>query len=136
MTERLSPQGGDTRRFLPLGSVVILRGSVKKLVIVSRGSIVEGAYFDYGAFLYPEGMIDTNVAYFNHGDILKVVHQGYADDDDELVVEILNDAYARFQQGKGSGDRAAGSAAAVAASPAVTSDDPFASVRDLVADDE
>lgn len=121
---------GEQRRFLPLGSVVILRGSVKKLVIVSRGSIVEDAFFDYGAFMYPEGMIDSNIAYFNHDDILKIVHEGYADDDNDLVVEILNDAYARFQQQQQSAP-----ALTTPAETSVEDADPFARVRDLVDDD-
>lgn len=119
----------DHRTFLPLGSVVILRGSVKKLLIVSRGSIVEDAFFDYGAFMYPEGMIDANIAYFNHDDILKIVHEGYADEDNDLVLEILDDAYARFQQ------QASAAATATPAQPSVEDADPFASVRDLVGDD-
>lgn len=119
----------DHRTFLPLGSVVILRGSVKKLLIVSRGSIVEDAFFDYGAFMYPEGMIDANIAYFNHDDILKIVHEGYADEDNDLVLEILDDAYARFQQ------QASAAATATSALPSVEDADPFASVRDLVGDD-
>src|SRR4051812_30413407 len=123
---------GAKRDLLPLGSVVILKGSVKKLVIVSRGSIVESAFFEYGAFLYPEGMIDTNIAYFNHDDVLKVVHEGYSDQDNELVLEILNDAYVEFQQ------RDRGIAAPVAAggspapAPVVSGDeDLFASFRDV-----
>lgn len=127
----------ESREFLPLGSIVILKGSVKKLLIVSRGSIVEGAFFDYGAFLYPEGMIDTNIAYFNHEDILKVVHEGYSDDDNDLVLEILNDAYARFQL---QGHRVAtATAPGVAAEPPLTTTasntDLFASVRDGMDDD-
>ena len=121
----------ETRSFLPLGSVVILKGSVKKLLVVSRGSMVEGDFFDYGAFLYPEGMIDSNIAYFNRGDILKVVFEGYADADDELVVEILNDAEAEFLRDAG-GERVVAEPVA----PAVIDDDPFAGVRDLGDDDE
>lgn len=133
MTEQQpDPVQHQSRSFLPLGSVVILKGSVKKLLIVSRGSIVEGEFFDYGAFLYPEGMIDTNIAYFNHDDILKIAHEGYRDTDDELVLEILNDAYTRFQQEQ---DEAT-LAAPVAVAAAVADDDPFANVRDLGDDDE
>lgn len=121
----------ETRSFLPLGSVVILKGSVKKLLVVSRGSIVEGEFFDYGAFLYPEGLIDTNIAYFNRDDILKVVFEGYADADDELVIEILNDAHADYLQDEAGAQSAAEPAAAV-----VNVDDPFASVRDLEDGDE
>lgn len=128
-------QGEKRRVFLPLGSIVILKGSVKKLVIVSRGSIVEDDFFDYGAFMYPEGMIDSNIAYFNHGDILKIVHEGYTDTDNDLVLEILDDAYAQFHQQRDS--RVSAPAPTTPAPvPPVQAEDPFASVRDLVGDDE
>lgn len=133
MTEK--QQVRDERRpFLPLGSVVILKGSVKKLLIVSRGSVVEDVFYDYGAFLYPEGMIDANVAYFNRDDILKVVHEGYTDDDSELVVEILNDAYTQFQAHRDSDPKPLALVPPVP--PAADAVDLFASVRDLEDDDE
>ncbi|AZZ55986.1 DUF4176 domain-containing protein [Rathayibacter iranicus] len=122
----------ESRTFLPLGSVVILKGSVKKLVIVSRGSIVKDQFFDYGAFLYPEGMVDTNVAYFNGDDIAKIVYEGYRDTDDELVLAILNNAYIRFQQEH----RPPAAVPALAAPARVAADDLFAGVRDLGDDDE
>lgn len=127
----------ETRAFLPLGSVVILKGSVKKLLIVSRGSIVNDEFFDYGAFLYPEGMIDTNIAYFHHDDILKVVHEGHTDADDELVLEILNDAYTRYQQEHPTTPAPAPAPVPSTAVPvAVAADDLFAGVRDLGDDNE
>ncbi len=123
----------ERRGFLPLGSVVLLRGSVKKLLIVSRASIVEGAFFDYGAFLYPEGMIDSKIAYFNQDDIHRVVFEGYADDDNELALDILSDAYLRFHQGEqGSAD----SSTKAPATLPLREEDPFASVRDLMDDDD
>ncbi|KQR53961.1 hypothetical protein ASF88_03730 [Leifsonia sp. Leaf336] len=122
--------------FLPLGSVVLLRGSVKKLLIVSRASIVEDDFFDYGAFLYPEGMIDSNIAYFNQSDIHRVVFEGYADDDNELALEILNNAYLRFRQQGEQGSAASDSMPMAVESRPVSGDDPFASVRDLMDDDD
>lgn len=123
--------------FLPLGSVVILKGSVKKLLIVSRGSIVEGAFFGYGAFMYPEGMIDTNIAYFNHDDILKVVHEGYTDADNDLVLEILSDAQLQFEQQQASGGAIVPSSPAAPAAVSVAAgEDLFAAVRDLEDGDE
>ncbi|AZZ56377.1 DUF4176 domain-containing protein [Rathayibacter iranicus] len=125
------PLGGRT--FLPLGSVVILNGSVKKLLIVSRGSVVEDQFFDYGAFLFPEGMVDTNVVYFSGDNIAKIVSEGYRDADEDLVVEILNIAYARFQQEH---RPPAAVPALVAPARVAADDDLFAGVRDVGDDDE
>lgn len=48
-------------KMLPLGSVVILKGNVKKMMIIARliALPVKGQVyrFDYGACLYPEGMV-------------------------------------------------------------------------------
>lgn len=133
-----NPVQHKNRLFLPLGSIVILKGSVKKLLIVSRGSIVEDEFFDYGAFLYPEGMFNTNIAYFNHDDILKTVFEGYSDADEELALEILNTTYTQFQANHTSpgqtrsrqGEISPDAALNVPVSTAVD-DDLFASVRNL-----
>ena len=79
--------------YLPLGSVVIVRGNIKKLVIIARGLIskVNGELrcFDYGGVLYPEGLISEDIVYFNHKDLKEVIHKGYSDRDEENMVENL-----------------------------------------------
>ncbi|MBO5387811.1 MAG: DUF4176 domain-containing protein [Lachnospiraceae bacterium] len=81
--------------FLPLGSVVIVKGNIKKIVIVARGLIIkvngQMRLFDYGGVLYPEGMLSDEIVYFNHKDIKNVVHTGFKDGDDELIVENINE---------------------------------------------
>ena len=64
---------------LPLGSIIILKGNTKKMMIISRviavpvkGNIYR---FDYGACLYPEGVVGENLIYFNHEDIFKIVQE-------------------------------------------------------------
>lgn len=80
--------------YLPLGSVVILKGGIKKLIIVARGLQIkygeEDKFFDYGASEYPEGIVGDKLAYFNHDGIRKVVFEGYSDDDDKVVVDNIN----------------------------------------------
>lgn len=39
--------------------------------------------FDYGACLYPEGVVGENLIYFNHEDIFKIVQEGYTNDEME-----------------------------------------------------
>ena len=55
--------------YLPLGSVVIVHGGVKKYVIVARGLQlkINGDYklFDYGACTYPEGMMGDRLSPFS-----------------------------------------------------------------------
>lgn len=78
---------------LPLGSIIILKGNTKKMMIISRviavpvkGNIYR---FDYGACLHPEGVVGENLIYFNHEDIFKIVQEGYTNDENELMLENI-----------------------------------------------
>jgi hypothetical protein len=90
----------NKKGLLPQGSIVILKGAVKKIMIITRGNIVKDKYFDYGAVLYPEGMIDENVAYFNQEDIMKIVFEGHSDEEDKLFLNALSDAYVKYEAGE------------------------------------
>lgn len=83
--------------YLPLGSVVIVNGGVKKHMIIARGLQVkiddQQYYFDYGACAYPEGLLGDQVMYFQHENINKVVFQGYMDEDNELMVSNIQKAF-------------------------------------------
>lgn len=91
--------------FLPLGSVVVIKGGVRKAVIIARGLAAaiggEMRYFDYGGCLYPEGMIGDSMLYFNHENISKVVYKGYTDDDDRTMVDNVNEWVEKSQLKKG-----------------------------------
>lgn len=80
--------------YLPIGSVVYLNDGTKKLMIVSRGIIAPNGdkvvFFDYGGVLYPEGITDDKMAYFQHDAISKIVFEGFRDSDDEATVEKIN----------------------------------------------
>jgi len=80
--------------YLPLGSIVIVRGGVKKAMIIARGLAAEIGtetnVFDYGGCLYPEGLLGDKILYFNHADIAKVVFEGFNDDDNAIMVENIN----------------------------------------------
>ena len=78
--------------YLPLGSVVLLKGGIKKLVIVGRGLTVKMGekikFFDYAGAQFPEGIMGDQLGYFNHDGIASVVFKGYSDDDDKIIVAI------------------------------------------------
>ena len=122
----------EEKTFLPLGSIVILKGALKKLMIVNRANLVKDQYFDYGAILYPEGMIDGNLAYFNNDDIFKVISKAYTDDDDTLMVAQLTQAKETFFASSGKEVEQVVSETVIAQA---TDDDPFASVRDMETDE-
>ena len=81
-------------KYLPVGSVVLLKDAKKKLVIT--GFMVYGAgdnkqVFDYSGCLYPEGVIDSNqTAVFNHNQIEKIIYLGYIDEEEKQFKIKLN----------------------------------------------
>ncbi|GAB5081445.1 DUF4176 domain-containing protein [Hominimerdicola sp. 21CYCFAH17_S] len=90
--------------YLPLGSIVVIKGGVKKYMIAARGLGVnigeKSAYFDYGACMYPEGMMGDKMMYFQHEDITKTVFEGFSDEDDRLMVDNINEALAKTDMEK------------------------------------
>ena len=69
--------------FLPLGSLVLLNGGKKRIMIISRAIAMKldgkNVYFEYGGCTYPEGLLGDAVAYFNNEDVAEVLVRGYAD---------------------------------------------------------
>lgn len=84
----------EKTNFLPLGSVVYLKEGNKKLLIIARGLVAKNGdghiFFDYGGVPYPEGLVDDQMAYFQHDAISKIVFEGFRDLDDEATVEKMN----------------------------------------------
>lgn len=67
---------------LPIGSVVMLRGANKRLMIYGRNQkgLSDGKQWDYIACLYPEGNINEQYTYlFNAEQIEKVFFIGFQD---------------------------------------------------------
>lgn len=91
-------------RLLPLGSVVRASGA-RPLVIVARGLMLtidgESVYVDYGACVYPEGVIGDSMLYLNAEDVAEVVHEGFADEDDERYQASLREVAATASLRKG-----------------------------------
>ena len=74
-------------KYLPIGSVVMLTGGKKRLMItgfaVSAKETTTKVY-DYCGILYPEGMLTSDqTAVFNHDQIDKIYALGYSDDEEK-----------------------------------------------------
>ncbi len=95
----------NNERFLPIGSVVILKGGKRELMIMSycvmpnggevydKNGKVEDApkLFDYGACFYPEGMVTSDQIFaFNHEQIDRVCFKGYETDRYKEISAVLN----------------------------------------------
>lgn len=67
---------------LPVGSVVLLKGARKRVVIIGRIQVMTGdpTVYDYVSCPYPEGLIDTDELYFfNREDVEAVYFIGFQD---------------------------------------------------------
>lgn len=82
---------------LPIGSVVLLEGGRKKLVIMGIFPFDEESpdkIYDYMAVPYPEGyMGNESMVLFRHGDIQKVIFRGYEEEERRIMLEALGNLY-------------------------------------------
>ena len=83
----------EIQELLPLGSVVLLEGAVQRLIITGRALIVrhdnKEFFFDYAGHLYPDGVMSSRIAYFNHDAISKVFFMGYNDEANRETVSRI-----------------------------------------------
>jgi len=70
------------KELLPVGSVVLLQGGEKRLMIIGvvQTNPDDDIEYDYLSCLYPEGFVGPEHNYlFNHEDIERIVAEGYKD---------------------------------------------------------
>lgn len=99
-------------RFLPIGTVLLLKGGKKEVMITSycifptNIQIKEGKavkpdqkMYEYGGCIYPEGILDTSMSCaFNHSQIEKIVHMGYENEEYKKLSERLNKGYDEYKE--------------------------------------
>ncbi len=71
--------------FLPIGSVVLLEGGNKRIMICGRIQAQAGSdiIYDYSACYYPEGIVDPKSMFFFNRDAIETVYfRGYEDQDE------------------------------------------------------
>ena len=89
-------------KYLPLGSVVLLKKAKKRVMIVGyavRGKESGNKIWDYVGCMYPEGLLssDKNLL-FNHNDINKVYALGFSDDEHVRYVEFIKNSVKTIQE--------------------------------------
>jgi hypothetical protein len=74
-------------KYLPIGTVVMLKGGKKRAMITGFCSIPENdktKVFDYSGCIYPEGFLSsTQICLFNHDQIETIYHLGLIDDEEK-----------------------------------------------------
>lgn len=85
----------EMRKYLPVGSVVLLKGATKKSVIIGimqntvnkEGNVIE---HDYVGVMYPEGLLTPETMFlFNHDAITDVIFRGYENPERDELIEKL-----------------------------------------------
>jgi len=86
-----------TEELLPIGSIVLLKEGLQKLMIVGRGTIYtdqetgKDTFADYMAVLYPTGLNPETTIFFNHEYIDQVVFRGYSDEEELRFLEVYEE---------------------------------------------
>lgn len=85
----------DYEKYLPIGTVVMLKGGKKRAMITGFCSISgedRSKVFDYSGCLYPEGFLSSNqTLLFNHEQIDKVFHLGLVDEEEKQFKQRLSE---------------------------------------------
>lgn len=83
-------------KYLPIGTVVLLKEGKKRVMIIGFCAIPDGEdkkVFDYSGCLYPEGVIASDkMLLFNHDQIDKIYHLGLIDEEENIFKINLIDA--------------------------------------------
>lgn len=81
------------KKFLPIGSVVLLKDSQKRIMIVGvrQKQADSDKVWDYSACLYPEGILDPERLYlFDTDQISRLYFIGFQDGEGLAFTERLN----------------------------------------------
>ena len=88
-------------KFLPIGTVVLLKGGKKRAMITGFCSIAQEnqeKIYDYSGCVYPEGYLSSNqVCLFDHDQIEKIFFVGFEDEEEIMFKDKLNKIVASIE---------------------------------------
>ena len=88
----------EIKDLLPIGSVVLLEGGKKRVMIYGVRLIEQETQeeYDYIGVVYPEGNMGQGSQFvFNHDKIQEVFFKGYEDEERQDFIQRLSDYYAQ-----------------------------------------
>ncbi len=92
-------------KYLPIGTVVLLKGGRKRAMITGFCSVAQEnqeKIYDYSGCVYPEGYLSSNqVCLFDHDQIEKIFFLGFEDDEEKTFKDKLNKIVALVEQDNG-----------------------------------
>lgn len=86
-------------KYLPIGTVVQLKGGTKRAMIIGYCPVIEtGESFDYSACVFPEGVMSSRDGLlFNHGEIEKISHMGLSDEEEKMFVGKVKEVMEKIE---------------------------------------
>ena len=85
------------KSLLPIGSVVLLNGGEKRLMICGRvqTDVATGKTYDYSACFYPDGIISSKEMFmFNNENIRKIFFIGFQDGEEFAFRQFMEEQLA------------------------------------------
>lgn len=78
-------------KLLPIGTVVLLKGGTKKLMITGYCSKDpdSGKVFDYNSCIFPEGIMEEVYSLFNHHQIEEIFYKGLENEESNDYVNKI-----------------------------------------------
>lgn len=96
-------ENNKNEKFLPIGSVVLLKGGTKKAMVTGFCSVAaedKTKMYDYTGCIYPEGYLDfSQVCLFDHEQIEQIFHYGYVDEEETEFKQELSEIASQFENG-------------------------------------
>ncbi len=87
------------KKYLPIGSVVTLKGQTKKVMIIGRSQMCEGVLYNYSACPFPEGYLGSDKLYvFNQDDIETAYYIGMQNEEEFIFRKALIEAEERAKE--------------------------------------
>ena len=89
-------------KYLPIGTVVLLKGGRKRAMITGFCSVAQEnqeKIYDYSGCVYPEGYLSSNqVCLFDHEQIDKIFFLGFEDEEEKNFKDKLNKIVASIEE--------------------------------------
>ena len=87
---------------LPIGTVVLLKGGSKKLMITGYSSKDpdSGKVYDYNSCIFPEGIMEEVYSLFNHNQIEEIFYEGLKNDESTEYVNKVESLLTTKNSGK------------------------------------
>ena len=88
-------------KYLPIGSVVLLKGGTKKVMVTGFCSIAEEnqeKIYDYCGCIYPEGYLSSDeICLFDHDQIAEISFIGFENEEEKEFKESLVEVVQEFE---------------------------------------